>query len=396
MSIFLAVVWNRPWGGAGPAAAAAGETPSSPLSELLRDAAGQDYPKAIGPRAFSFPQDHGPHPGFRNEWWYVTGNVDAASGRRFGFELTIFRFRLAPADADETAPASAWRSNQVFIAHFAVTDVAERRFLFSQRYARDALGLAGAQARPFRVWLEDWSMQDVAAHPAGWSPDDSAIAWRLRAADRDIGIDLRLDALKAPVLNGVNGLSQKSSDAGDASYYYSVSRLRSQGSLRLGEKQYPVTGLAWLDREWGSSALSREQRGWDWFALQLSDGSELMFYKLRRNDGSQDSRSAGSWIAVDGQTMPLSSNDVAIEVRDRWHSPQGGEYPIDWYMRVMPLALQLHVSPVIAAQEFGTGIRYWEGAVDVAGRRNGAPITGRGYVELTGYAATEAPAAPGK
>ncbi len=381
-------------------------TGSSRLSELLNNEGTEAYASVIEPRAFSFPEDHGPHPEYRNEWWYITGNLDAENGERFGFELTIFRFSLTPQSANEEPKASAssaWTSDQVYIGHFAITDVDHEQFYVAQRYARGSLGLAGAQTSPFRVWLEDWSIETVgvriASDPGGderdpvgaasasiTTDDELAIPWRIHAADKNSAIDLILIPLNPPLLNGINGLSQNSSQPGNASYYYSVSRLRTEGTMRVDGNDYAVTGLSWLDREWGSSALSKEQHGWDWFAFQLSDGSDLMFYNLRRIDGSQDSHSAGTWIRADGRALPLTRDDVAVDVQEYWDSPRGGRYPMEWQIQVAPLALKLHVTPVLKAQELNTNVRYWEGAVDVKGQRAGKEITGRGYVELTGYA----------
>ena len=395
------------WPEAEPTSAAPQPTTgSSRLSELLHDEGMEAYASVIEPRAFSFPADHGPHPEYRHEWWYITGNLDAENGERFGFDLTIFRFSLTPQTADEepnASESSAWTGKQVYIGHFAVTDVDHEQFHVAQRYARGSLGLAGAQTSPFRVWLEDWSIETAvsriasdpghdkrssvgAASGAITTNDEFAIPWRIHAGDKNIAIDLTLVPLKPPILNGIDGLSQKSSQPGNASYYYSVSRLQTDGTLRVDGIDYAVTGLSWLDREWGSSALSKEQHGWDWFALQLSDGSDLMFYNLRRIDGSQDSHSAGTWIGADGRTLPLTRDDVAVDVKEYWISPHGGRYPMEWQIDVAPLALNLHVNPVLKAQELSTNVRYWEGAVDVKGQRAGNELTGRGYVELTGYA----------
>ena len=346
---------------------------SSRLAELLTDRGTEGYAQAAGPGDFSFPEDHGPHRDFRNEWWYITGNLDGENDERFGFELTIFRFSLTPVQ-DHDPNASAWKTNQVYIGHFAITDVGNESFHVAQRYARGSLGLAGAQADPFQVWLEDWSIKS----------NDKV--WQLHASDTDIAIDLTLSPVKPPVLNGIDGLSQKSSEPRNASYYYSIPRLRTVGTLQIKNENYSVTGLSWLDREWGSSGLSEEQQGWDWFALQLSDGSDLMFYSLRKNDGSQDPYSAGTWITADGQSMHLSSNDVDIEVEDHWDSPLGGTYPSAWHLRIPQIDLDLSLRPVLDAQELPTTVRYWEGAVDVVGQKAGMPVEGRGYVELTGYA----------
>ena len=356
---------------------------SSRLSELLSDQGLEGYAQAIEPRQFAFPADHGPHPDFRNEWWYLTGNLDAKEGARFGFEFTIFRFSLVPPGTDITGDASAWRSNQVYIGHFAITDASARQFYVAQRYSRGGLGLAGAAAEPFHVWLDDWSI-------AAARPDSDAI-WRLRASDRKIALNLTLVPQKQPVLNGVNGLSQKAAMAGNASYYYSISRLQTNGTVQIGDDVFEVDGLSWLDREWGSSALSSDQEGWDWYALQLSDGSDLMFYNLRRNDGSQDVHSAGTLTLADGTAVYLSRDDFIVEVLDTWQSPQGGRYPVAWRIAVPQYGLKLNIEPLLDAQELVTTVRYWEGAVDVSGERDGMPIMGRGYVELTGYAESDAP-----
>ncbi len=351
---------------------------SSRLSELLSDQGLEGYAQAIEPRAFRFPADHGPHADYRNEWWYLTGNLDGENGARFGFEFTIFRFSLTPSGTDISGDASAWRSNQVYVGHFAITDADEKQFYVAQRYSRGGLGLAGAAAEPFHVWLDDWSI--AAARP------DTESIWRLRASDRNFALNLTLEPQKLPVLNGANGLSQKAAMAGNASYYYSITRLQTDGTLQIGDNVFEVNGLSWLDREWGSSALSRDQEGWDWFALQLSDGSDLMFYNLRRKDGSHDVHSAGTLTLADGSAVHLSKEDFMVEVLDTWKSPQGARYPVAWRIAVPPFKLNLKIDPVLDAQELVTTVRYWEGAVDVSGERDGTPIVGRGYVELTGYA----------
>ena len=359
---------------------------SSRLAELLSAPGIDGYAQAIDKRDFAFPADHGPHPDFRNEWWYVTGNLDGDNGVRFGFELTIFRFSLTPQATEISGDGSAWRSNQVYIGHFALTDADGRQFHVAQRFSRGSLGLAGATAEPFRIWLENWSI--AGASSGARTPDgyEFGLPWRLQAQEGEIALDLTLVPRKPPVLNGVDGLSQKSAEAGNASYYYSITRLQTEGTLQIGDDDFDVSGLSWLDREWGSNALSDEQEGWDWYALQLSDGSDLMFYNLRRNDGSQDIHSAGTLTLADGDTVYLSRDDLNVEVLDSWQSPHGGRYPITWQISVPEYGLNLKIDPILDAQELVTTVRYWEGAVDVSGVRGATPITGRGYVELTGYA----------
>lgn len=352
--------------GRAPAADAPAASPSELAAAL---GAGDDagFAKALEPRRFSFPADHGPHPAFRNEWWYVTGNLESDDGERFGYELTIFRVALAPAVPESI---SDWRTNQLYFAHFALTRPGNESFHAAERYARGAAGLAGAEAEPFRVWLHDWS---ISAMPDG--------RWRLEASDGELRLDLALRALKAPVLQGENGLSQKSAEPGNASFYYSLTRLASEGVLVIGDETHDVTGLSWLDREWSTSALAPGQSGWDWFALQFDDGSELMVYGLRRRDGSLDEHSAGSFVHADGRVTRLNRDDFTIAVTDTWTSPLGGTYPSGWTLRVPSLAIGLDIRPVLENQELDTILRYWEGAVDVRGSHSG-----RGYVELTGYA----------
>jgi predicted secreted hydrolase len=319
-----------------------------------------------------FPHDLGAHENFRNEWWYFTGNLDGENGERFGYELTFFRFSLTPAIVSSE---SAWRTNQVYIAHFAVTDVENEGFHVAQRYSRGgALELAGAIANPLKVWIDDWILYE------------SFPRWGLKAQDDAFGIDVTFDVPQRVVLNGIDGLSQKSAEPGNASYYYSITRLNTEGKLRIGEREFSVSGLSWFDREWSTSALADDQVGWDWFALQLSDGTDLMYYKLRKKDSSQDPMSAGTWVNADGDYSHLSADDLTISVLDTWDSPEGGTYPSRWRLALAGQELELTVTPVSANQELVTTVRYWEGAVDVEGERDGKVITGRGYVELTGYA----------
>jgi predicted secreted hydrolase len=340
------------------------------------------FATALEPRRFEFPLDHGPHPAFRQEWWYVTGNLDAANGERFGFELTFFRVALVPPQAPSPAtapaataePASAWRTREIYLAHFAVSDIGRRRFRSAQKLSRAALGLAGAETLPLHVWLDDWSLE--ARGPT----------WQLRATQPGYAVELALEPQSAPVPNGIEGLSRKSDRPEDATYYYSIPRLLVRGQVLRDGQPLEVRGLAWLDREWGSGALGPGELGWDWFGLQLDDGSALMFYALRDKSGARDVHSAGSWVAADGTARALSNAEVGIAVTREWRSASGEPYPAGWRIRVPALALDLTVRPALADQELQTTPRYWEGAVDVSGERGGASLGGRGYVELVGYA----------
>jgi predicted secreted hydrolase len=331
------------------------------------------YQRVYQPRPFRFPEDHGPHPEFRNEWWYVTGNLADAAGRQFGYQLTLFRIALSP-----TAPPadSPWRTNQVYMGHFALTDVAGDRHYGFERFSRGALGLAGAQATPFRVWLEDWALTGA---------ESDAFPLQIRAREGDVTIDLTLNTAKPVVLQGDRGLSQKSAEPGNASYYYSMTRVAAKGTVNVAGESLPVTGLAWLDREWSTSMLAPDQAGWDWFSLQLDEGTDLMYFRMRRKHGEDDPMSSGSLIYADGSTRHLARGEVAVTVLDRWRSPGGYDYPSGWQLTIHPTGQRLDVRPVLADQEFRHDARYWEGAVDVLDAATGQP-RGRGYVELTGYA----------
>ncbi|HEV7517012.1 MAG TPA: lipocalin-like domain-containing protein [Thermoanaerobaculia bacterium] len=334
------------------------------VAESLRGTGPEGFAQALTPRVFHFPEDHGPHPEFRTEWWYYTGNLATAEGRRFGFQLTFFRNALTPHPPER---ASRWATNQVYLAHFTLTDVDSGRFRSFERLERGAVSLAGAQASPFRVWLGDWSSAGTPMH--------------LTAAADGAAIDLALQAGKPPVLEGDHGLSQKGAEPGQASYYYSLPRMPAAGTVRSGGAAFAVSGLAWMDREWSTSSLSANQVGWDWFSLQLADGRELMLYRLRRKDGSADPASAGTLIAADGSSRPLTLADMVLETAGSWTSPRSGaRYPARFHLRLPAFGLDLDVRPLLADQELDTSFRYWEGAVAVTGS-----VSGSGYVELTGY-----------
>ncbi|NKC14872.1 MAG: carotenoid 1,2-hydratase [Gammaproteobacteria bacterium] len=334
------------------------------------------YERAEQVRSFTFPRDHGPHPGFRVEWWYFTGNLDADSGERFGFQLTFFRFgaerRKTPYTA--SAAASSWRAEHLYMAHFAISDISAAKFHAAERFSRGALGLAGAQAYPLRVWLEDWALQEDAASGQ----------WHLNAHFDGVALALSLSPLKPVTLQGDNGLSRKSATFGNASYYYSMTRMTAQGTVTTPRGRYRSEGLAWLDREWSTSALDSGQVGWDWFALQLEDGRDVMFYQLRRVDGTADATSAGVVVDGNGAKRKLYAADVIIDVTRYWTSPRGNRrYPAGWTLHIAGMRKPLEVEPLLNDQEHRGVIPYWEGAVrvlGVAGRE-----VGRGYVELTGY-----------
>lgn len=363
-------------------AADGGGAQLSPVRGLSGGAAIDGFERAVAPRAFRFPDDLGAHPTFKLEWWYYSGNLQAADGRRFGYQFTIFRQGLRP-PRPAAQDQSAWRAGDAYLAHFAISDAAGGQHREAVRLSRGgAIGLAGAQAQPFRVWLEDWQAAGDAQRMA------------VRAADPEqaMAVDLQLEALKPPVLQGEQGLSRKSAGVGNASYYFSLPRMRTQGTLTLDGKRVAVSGQSWMDREWSTSVLDAGQVGWDWFALQLDSGDELMWGQLRRADGQIDPFSLGALIDQRGGVTHFRREELELRVLETWRSPQtGGVYPVRWQMRVPARGIDVEIRALIPDQEMRAGFRYWEGAVDVGGSLAGRPVSGSGYVEMTGYA--ENPAA---
>ena len=235
--------------------------------------------------------------------------------------------------------------------------------------------MSGASASPYRVWVE------------GWSAEGDGSSARLRAGDGDVALDLELSAAKPVVAQGDRGLSRKGPEPGNASFYYSLTRMPARGVVRLGRETLEVSGEAWMDREWSTSALGPDLAGWDWFAVQLDDGRDLMFYLLRRRDGAIDPFSAGTLVAADGTARALEAGDVRVETLAHWTSARSGvRYPARWRLSVPSAALRLELEPQLADQELIVGTRYWEGAVSVAGSAGDRAIAGQGYVELVGYA----------
>ena len=348
------------------------------------------YARAAKPRSFSFPADHGPHPGFKTEWWYLTGNLDTPQGRHVGYQFTVFRVAVAPPDTSPTLaqPAStasdtaaSWRTDQFYMVHLAVSDVQGEKHYDFERFSRGAAGLAGAQAEPFRVWVEDWGMAEQ-----GSAGDDDLFPLHIEAKAGDgISLDLRLTSAKEKVFQGERGLSQKGPGAGNASYYYSFTRLPTEGTVATGGETFEVEGRSWMDREWSTSALGKRQAGWDWFALQLKDGRELMYYQLRQTGGAPSRFSEGMLVGPQGEVTRLTREDVRLDVLNRWTSPGGPTYPAGWRLRVPSENIDLTVTPYFEDQVMDTSVRYWEGAVRVEGTADGYPTDGSGYVELTGY-----------
>ncbi|MFZ0240407.1 MAG: lipocalin-like domain-containing protein [Desulfobacterales bacterium] len=344
---------------------------------------GKGYAAVTGPCGLEFPVDHGAHPGYRTEWWYYTGNLSTAEGREFGFQVTIFRRRIGPTGERENwpDPSSAWRSEQLYLGHIALADISGRRHLAAEDMSRGALGLAGVlqTGAVTTIFLKSWKI-DI-------GPDGQ----RLRAATEKFAIDLKLAALKAPVAHGDRGYSRKGDTAERASCYYSLTRLKTDGTIRLDNEELTVSGSSWMDHEFSSAALQPGTVGWDWFSLQLDNGAELMLYRLRQSDGQPHQASSGTLVYADESIRHLEAGDVKLEVAEYWQSPHsGGRYPAAWRVRVPLAALNLSIAPNLADQEMrtpgSTGVTYWEGSVSVSGEMAGRPVTGKGYVELTGYA----------
>ena len=336
----------------------------------------EGFARITGPAALHFPDDHGPHPAYRHEWWYVTGNLEADDGRAFGYQVTFFRFNVDP---EAPIRRSALASNQIWMAHLALTDVDAERFHHEERLARGAGGLAGGEAAPFRVWLDDWTLQSV--EPSQFTP------LRLRAAADAFQLDLQLDPRKPLVLQGDRGYSRKGSNPGNASRYFSFTRLATSGTVTLADDPIAVSGSSWMDREWGSSTLDEAQVGWDWFSLQLDHDVEIMFYHLRLADGTIDPRSKGLWVDPDGGTRLLDLDQVRLEATRTWPSPlDGTRYPVGWRLHMPDEDLVLDLQARIDDQELRGGLfRYWEGALTISGEHAGRRVNGVGYAELTGY-----------
>lgn len=325
------------------------------------------YQRAIEPIQFRFPEDFGPHPGYQTEWWYYTGNLTTPEGRAFGYQLTFFRRALSPHMKERT---SDWATNQVYFAHFAVTDIRSKRFHSFEHFSRGALGLAGAQAEPYRVWVENWQA-------AG-----SEKTTTLTAEESSAAIHLDLVPEKPIVLQGDEGLSRKGAKEGNASYYFSQTRIASRGVVTVDGKEYRVTGNSWLDREWSTSALESGDVGWDWFSIQLDDQREIMLFQIRKKDGSISRFSTGKIVYQDGTTRSLENDTFDITVTDWWRSPDTGiTYPSGWIIETTLSPERLTVTPRIENQEHLHSFIYWEGAVSVETEDS----KGLGYVEMTGY-----------
>ena len=335
-----------------------------------------------GPCDFQFPKDHGPHPGYRTEWWYYTGNLKSDAGTSFGFQLTFFRRQLGPPGFEKSwpRPPSAWRTGQLYIGHAAVSDISEKKHLHAQRISRNVLNMAGADQTNTQtdLFIQNWRLR-ITPH-----------RHHLTASAEDFSFNLTATPLKPPVLHGESGYSRKGSTPERASCYYSFTRLRTEGTLTISGKPTSVTGISWMDHEFSTAPLEPGIVGWDWFSLQLSDQTEVMIYLLRKKDGTLSPASSGTYVDADNNSRQLRIHDLNVTVLDTWKSTHSNAvYPSGWHIETASLSMKLTVSPQFKDQEMltsmTTGVTYWEGSVSVTGTKNQKSIRGQGYVELTGY-----------
>jgi predicted secreted hydrolase len=345
------------------------------------DAAG--FLQITGPCRLEFPRDHAPHPGFRTEWWYYTGNLKSETGRHFGYQLTFFRYQLTPfgGTVGWPEPHSAWRTRQIYIGHAALSDISAKRHLQAEKIGREGLGLGG--------WVQYGP--DVTLFLPGWSAVIFPDAHTITATSDDFAFRLEMKPAKLPVQHGIDGYSRKGSTPERASCYYSFTRLETAGTITLGGKSVSVKGLSWMDHEFSTAPLEPGTVGWDWFSIQLADQTEIMIFLLRKEDGGLNPASSGSYIDASGALRHLDRNYFEINVLDTWKShTSAAVYPCEWQIKIPLLGIDIRAASNLPDQEMrtagSTGVVYWEGSVGVKGTKGGNPIDGNGYVELTGYA----------
>ena len=352
-------------------------------------AASSRYQLALPGYGYAFPRDHGSHPAYSTEWWYYTGHLKSKSGQEFGFQATWFRTALAPAIKRQ----SKWATRDIYFAHFALTDASGKRFYFSDKIGRGALGLSGADAGKTapRVHVGDWNLQFGTGNGNTQNIHLGATSDQSVTRGKAFGIRLAFRALRPPTIHGERGVSQKSAGVGRASHYYSFCNLATTGQVELNGETLQVSGQSWFDHEFGSSQLEPDQTGWDWFSIQLDDGRELMLYHLRLTKGRVEPLSSGTLVERDGHTRHLKLSDFRLTPVARTTTASGTSYPTSWKIEVPSLGLSLVSSPALPDQELrpvrsGVDLSYWEGLISLQGTAKGRPITGHGYLELTGYA----------
>ncbi len=325
---------------------------------------------------YQFPRDFFSHDDFRIEWWYYTGHLEDDSDHQFGYQITFFRVALEGTDKIENA--SKWKIDQIYFAHLAVSDLHEQKFYHFERINRQGVMNAGAKSDQLLVWNEDWVLVD------------GEQGHHMKAFEKGTGLDLKLTPVKPLVFHGTNGVSKKGSDEGNASHYFSYTRMKTEGRVFINGKSYQVHGLSWMDHEFSSNQLNSELAGWDWFSFQLNEGSEVMLYQLRKKDGSIDAFSSGSLIDSKNKSKHLQLKDFTVTVKDYWSSKKTSiRYPAAWLVTLPEENTRLTVTPDMKDQEL-SGLRsisgsYWEGSVTVKGTHQGQPVEGKGFVELVGY-----------
>lgn len=346
----------------------------------------KDFARAIEPRVFKFPEDFGAHPDYKTEWWYLTGALKTENGEELGYQATWFRAGLLP---EKPARESKLAPRDLYLFHGGFSDVAKQSFAHDHLACRGVSTWAGADENRLNVFLLGRTLTR-----------EKDGLWRMKFEVKGRAFDLTLAPDREPLLHGESpGLSRKGAEPGQASYYVSVPRLKTTGTVQRepGGPPIKVSGLTWFDQEFGSGQLAKDQVGWDWFCAQLDDGTDLMLYQLRKEDGSIEPQSSGTLRFGDGRRVHLKREAYAIEVLDHWTSPNTkdekgapAKYPSKWKLTVPGEKIELEVTPLLPDQELVTpgtsGVNYWEGLCKFEGRVGEKKVSGRGYVELVGYA----------
>jgi predicted secreted hydrolase len=325
---------------------------------------GDGFAPVVPGKILTFPADHGPHPDFRIEWWYVTANLKDGNGEAYGAQWTLFRQAMHPG-----AQLEGWGNQQIWMGHAAVTRADTHRF--SETFARGGVGQADAETMPFRAWIDAWQMRGLEG-----MRDDTLAPLELKASGSDFAYMLRLDSDHALVLQGEAGYSRKS-ERGQASYYYSQPYFKAAGSLTIDDRRVQVSGLAWMDREWSSQPLAPDQKGWDWLSLHFNSGEKLMLFRLRQTDGNDFT--SGKWFAGDGGTRLIGPGDIVMTPKV-FTAVGARKVPTSWDISIPALALSISCLPLNAKSWMGTSFPYWEGPISFAGTHAGV-----GYLEMTGY-----------
>ncbi len=323
----------------------------------------------------AFPRDHANHPDYRLESWTFAANLQSKEGRAFACQVRFVRAGLN----FKPDNASRWAVRDLYFTQWTITDENDRRFLHGDRINRAGIGWAGAENERMRVWNEDW---EAAETPQG--------GFRLRAAEKTSTIELNFDRGKPAILHGENGLVQKGEFSINATRFYSLSRMRAQGAVVIDGQRFDVEGMGWFDHEFGASTEEKDQQGWDRFAVQFDDGTELLVFRIRNQSGLTTEQSFGTWISPDGVAQKINADQFQLDSLSQWKSKDSSAtYPAEWRLQIPGRSLDLTLRPTVAAQEIpGTdavGGAFWLGSIRAEGRIGGRPVQGRGRMELTGY-----------